>query len=1261
MGLHRSAILLSLLFFCAALPSFAQSGVHYHDFAFVNQGGFIHPLANASISVCAYGSSGVPCSPTTPVYSDVGLTHLKLQPFLADANGNYDFWAAAGNYLITVTYTGFGINGGVGYSTVASLGGSSSAPVTSVFGRTGAVVSATNDYNFNQLAGSASVPQGGTGVGTLTGVVKGNGTSPFSAAAAADIFGLFSGTHDSSHCTAGDGTMQLCSGGAAGGGTGWINVKDAPYNCVGDGSTNDATCIDAASAAAVALCVSNGGNATSAPIVYFPPSTGNYVYAGTWTAPGTNKCPLTFMFNNSLSLDQLVPAGYDSFIGLGGGNFNGLIGSFNFVPTVNFTQTSVNKPLVDCNPCVTNHFEGINFESSGANTNEVVHIHDLSGSGSTKIDFYHDTVNNNGSGGGILADSSANNIVAGFGLRIWNCSISAQGTTFPLSLTNFGAVKVSDSFLGGTGYGAIYVKNAGIGEANQFIFDNILDEALNGRDFLYIDSTASGVTEITLRNVDISDSFGSPQPTLINNTGGNTGRVVVEQAGDVSAATYVNTSHPVALDFCIGQRCVATVKATGGYTPQMIGGATALNNGPAPFGIASSANQYIPSISFDPGYGVGLGDSVNFGVTARLQQRAKQSFDISLAQAMAPTGVGAAVQAGAGLANGTYYWIVFSTLNNGNCNTTSTSPSRSAGSFEVTATTTTGNNQVLISWTQATGAGIQGYCVTRGTSSFGEDHQYFVSGVGTTSFTDVGGAALVAGIGYPAFNYSFPTQNYPNDTGNGQYHFGLAGLVATLPLGGTSLQVLNGGFAGSLSGTLTGNRTYTAPDANASLAQPFTAVSHQFLTDMTSAGLFHAAQPAFSDISGTLAAAQCPNPSASTIGCVESLAAITHQFLISISTAGVVAQAQPTLADVAAGAAPSGTFDFSGVTLFKARFSAGATSSTNGDFVYDTTNKNWHFWANGTDEFLGLFASAPTNTDCLDASVSSSVITIGDNGGPCPITLASASHKFFTSYTSTTGLFTAAQPTLADIAAGVAPTGTFDFSGSTALLHPSAASAAPTVGGDMRYDSTQLSNMVGGAGAITGAVPRVLATCFSESSASNCIGTGATTGNNDKIDANGTGCASGSGCFFATTFQIPANYLVKNRALRVTYVMDFDSSSTASTVAYNLRIQKSGPTNVVLFTGGTTTPPNSKTGLGFAISFIIQGTVAAGASANIETGATGGAGLGGTIGTMFNNTLAQPIAGDTTSAQTIQLGVLSGTATAGNTQRVRQMIVEELH
>ena len=104
-----------------------------------------------------------------------------------------------------------------------------------------------------------------------------------------------------------------------------------------------------------------------------------------------------------------------------------------------------------------------------------------------------------------------------------------------------------------------------------------------------------------------------------------------------------------------------------------------------------------------------------------------------------------------------------------------------------------------------------------------------------------------------------------------------------------------------------------------------------------------------------------------------------HNFLTTYtSTTGAFAQAQPTLADIAAGVAPAGTFDFSGVTILKARVGAGLTTSVNGDIGYDTTNKNWHVWKNAADEFMGVFASAPTTGDVVSVTVSSSVITLSD-------------------------------------------------------------------------------------------------------------------------------------------------------------------------------------------------------------------------------------------------------------------------------------------
>lgn len=98
--------------------------------------------------------------------------------------------------------------------------------------------------------------------------------------------------------------------------------------------------------------------------------------------------------------------------------------------------------------------------------------------------------------------------------------------------------------------------------------------------------------------------------------------------------------------------------------------------------------------------------------------------------------------------------------------------------------------------------------------------------------------------------------------------------------------------------------------------------------------------------SGTLGAGRLPNPSASTLGGIESIAAVSHNFLTSISTSGVPAQAQPAFSDISSTAAVNqgGTGNTtytdgqllignsSGNTLTKAPLTAGANITiTNGN------------------------------------------------------------------------------------------------------------------------------------------------------------------------------------------------------------------------------------------------------------------------------------------------------------------------------------------
>ncbi len=74
--------------------------------------------------------------------------------------------------------------------------------------------------------------------------------------------------------------------------------------------------------------------------------------------------------------------------------------------------------------------------------------------------------------------------------------------------------------------------------------------------------------------------------------------------------------------------------------------------------------------------------------------------------------------------------------------------------------------------------------------------------------------------------------------------------------------------------------------------------THQVLKQSSVGGAVTVGQLAFSDISGSVAAAQLPNPTASTLGGIESYAAVSHQWINTISTSGVPSSTQPAFSDI---------------------------------------------------------------------------------------------------------------------------------------------------------------------------------------------------------------------------------------------------------------------------------------------------------------------------------------------------------------------------
>jgi hypothetical protein len=82
-------------------------GVRYDDVALLDTG---RPVQGATVTVCASGSTGTPCTPTASIFNDSALSSPITQPgFQSAAQGNFFFYAACGKYDISIT--GNGITG----------------------------------------------------------------------------------------------------------------------------------------------------------------------------------------------------------------------------------------------------------------------------------------------------------------------------------------------------------------------------------------------------------------------------------------------------------------------------------------------------------------------------------------------------------------------------------------------------------------------------------------------------------------------------------------------------------------------------------------------------------------------------------------------------------------------------------------------------------------------------------------------------------------------------------------------------------------------------------------------------------------------------------------------------------------------------------------------------------------------------------------------------------------------------------------------
>lgn len=227
--------------------------------------------------------------------------------------------------------------------------------------------------------------------------------------------------------------------------------------------------------------------------------------------------------------------------------------------------------------------------------------------------------------------------------------------------------------------------------------------------------------------------------------------------------------------------------------------------------------------------------------------------------------------------------------------------------------------------------------------------------------------------------------------------------------------------------------------------------------------------------------------------------------------------------------------------------------------------------------------------------------------------------------------------------AGVCPSPLGSLGTTTTVLHGNAA-GAPTFGAvSLTADvSGILPNANGGSN--ISAVTDVAATFVSR--ALCVLNTGST---NDS--------ASGSGAYvdFTPTCTVPANFLVANRALRITAHFRY----TTGTVPPNLNIKlKFGATE--LCSDSATAPTGSQTNFQYGYMWLVQGTAAPSASSNVEATLVGS--TNGIASTAISCNTTMPVALATNGSLAITIASKWSAAGTGTTNiKLSQLVVEALN
>lgn len=767
---HLFMALVALLALLATAAS--GQGSRRDDIVFGTTG---HPVSGATITVCQPTATGAPCSPLATLYTDATLTTTSPNPFQTDGLGNYHFYAPAGRYMIQIT--GPGITGTITQPDVIlppDVSSTGSGNNISAFGL--------------NLGGNLTVAGNATVSGTLTSGSYSPGTfAPTSIQVSGDA--CFAGPRPS------------------------IDVTCPPYGAKGDGVTDDTAAITSAINAACSTVIAG---LSDVPDVVFP--AGRYLVdqtQGSSTSPDLPSCGglrLRGLGNGPLMSFASPSEAYIEVTAGASPSAAPVFYALNQGTSMTFEDIAIdayNQALWFNNAVgITLNNTCLRVKTTGLADNTPLKLTNVFNFWMTKGCL--ETVS---AGGGTPTTNGA------LPVSIWD------GETNGVSTPAVYLARMQDVTLAGGAIDFIQRVPSGGPCSVDWVFRNILREG-SSSDLIDITSTGGNAVcagEITIDHFQDADTTSTGTSVINMSAPGSLSGVTINHASAVGGGFYggairmTGTPSQQTLDHVFITSCeiyCAEGVYNGSGTPigpvvgENVNGFDYIVNtadnyrlrtdvfqpvdgtarGPAARFTSGGSN--FASLALDPVQGALFGNGASYGWTAQITQSTQETLDIGFSKSLPPTGVTATVASGGTLANGTYYYFVVPAWTGGGCAYPSVgAPSLISGA----ATTTTGNNQVNVSWTLPPAASqtLTGFCVIRNTipTAYGTSTGLFVAGASTTSATDTG--SNFSGAAYSGFNINqmqvfhrfTPTSLGINNT-NPQYNLDVNGTAAVNSLNG---------------------------------------------------------------------------------------------------------------------------------------------------------------------------------------------------------------------------------------------------------------------------------------------------------------------------------------------------------------------------------------------------------------------------------------------------------------------------------------------